>query len=292
MIKPELLGQASSGQINEPDSRPSDHWAIEAVRVQLADHTISIRDVPVVMVDDEMCRKAIAIPEYGDTSGAKDAILYLLSEPHFSHLHEEVALHAIDYNYRLIVNLESELLTKDFMIKLLKVNGNCLLPFIDGEGGFKGLCFEVDQELIDTAISHSYDYFDSFRPEQYTVDAVKACLRCCEFNYDKLKPIGRYHVLTDLMHDEGHWPSKNKRPHNLPDAVTKMMNSKEDRSVYHAYLRKYDMKDVLPLMRTPARRIELLSMLTDEEAKHYLLTTELGADKHFKIKVLENDLGL
>jgi hypothetical protein len=67
----------------------------------------------------------------------------------------------------------------------------------------------------------------------------------------------------------------------------------DDKPLYHLYLRSFPLDEVVTEMSTPARRRELLSVLTREETLHYMKAVPaLKNDRSFKGRALENDLGM
>lgn len=217
---------------------------------------------------------------------------HILSNHDLKHLHGDV--HQKLLADGSISNIDQALVTRDFLLKAVKLNGDNLIQYLDGKGGLKGLPFDLDQELIDAAVSTSTRLFEAFRPDQYSLEAMKANLRCSSYSdYSFLERTGHPTLLTDMMRDEGHWPSGDSRPRFLEDAVEKMMNCREDRQLYHYYLRQFPLEDVVGQMKTPGRRKELLALLTQYEAVRFLkVTPALKKDRVFKARMLEDELGL
>lgn len=254
----------------------------------------SLKDVPDRYLTDELRLGALSRVhrKSSEVDPAWESAQHILSNPDLKHLHADV-------HQKLLVDgsiskIDQSLVTRDFLLKAVESNGDNLIPYLDGKGGLKGLPFDLDQELIDAAVSTSASLFEAFRPEQYSLEAMKANLRNCSYSdHSFLKRTGHPTLMTDMMRDEGHWPSSDPRPRFLEDAVEKMMNCKGDRKYYHFYLRQFPLQDVVTEMRTPKRRQELLALLTPDEAIQYLkMTPGLKNDRVFKARLLEDELGL
>lgn len=275
---------------------PEEHRNFKTLKIWLTANLGSLRDIPSELVDDEL--RLWAVGRVGQKSSSFDpaweSAQLILSQPENAHLHHEVLMLVMENGRKYIKLIDQQLVSRDFLLQALERNGDCLLPYLDGMGGLEGLPFPLDQEIIDAAVSNSTNLFEAFRPDQYSLEAVKANMRCCSYSdLSFLKRIGHESVITDMMRDEGHWPSSDPRPKYLWDAVEKMMACKGDRKDYHFFLRQFPMEDVIAEMKTPRQRQELLQMLTKDEAVHYLkVTPALKKDRRFKARLIEDDLGM
>lgn len=275
---------------------PDEHRNFKVMSLWLKANLGSLKDIPPNLVDDEL--RLLAVGRVSQKSSSFDpaweSAQLILSQSEQAHLHHEVLMQLMENGRKYIKLIDQQLVTREFLLQALERNGDCLIPFLDGNGGVDGLGFPLDQEIIDAAVSNSTSLFDAFRPDQYSDEAVKTNLRNSSYSsYGFLNRIGKPHVLIDLMRDEGHWPSSEPKPKYLWDTVEKLMKCKGDKSMYHLYLRTFPMDDVVAEMKTPARRKELVSILTGDEAMHYLKTnTALKKDRHFKARLVEDGLGM
>lgn len=255
-----------------------------------------IQDIPEKYVDDDLRRVSVRniMRRNSAPDRAWESAQYILSQPDQAHLHHEILMVLMESGREYIKRIDQALVTREFLLQALERNGDCLIPYLDGNGGLAGLPFELDQEIIDAAVSNTTSLFSTFRPDQYSAEAVKSILRRSSYSdYGFLKRIGHDGLLTEMMRDEGHWPSAEPRPKYLWDAVEKMMACKGDRQEYHFFLRQFAVEDVIAEMKTTRQRQELLQMLTQDEVVHYLkITPALKTDRRFKARLIEDDLGM
>lgn len=274
---------------------PDEYRTPKTISKWLEAHKGVLGDVPLELITDDLCRYAVQKVSY--TVGSPiyipwESAKFVLSEPRFQHLHDEIARLIVSRREEYITQIDQSLVTREFLEWALEQNGDALVPYLADGGGVEGLSFEIDQDLIDYAVSRSFNYFKAFEPHQYSAEAVKSCLWRCRFDLDILKPLGLYHLVTELMHERSYWPSEQERPTDMGEAISMLVKAKKDKHLYHAYLRHFDLDKVVDHMRTPARRRELFGMLTRDEAMHYLNSTGLKNDRSFKGALIQDDLGI
>ena len=274
---------------------PVEHQDHGTIVLWLTANLGSLRDIPTELVNDKTRLMATRVGQRSSFfDPAWESAQFLLSQPEYAHLHDQVLMILMEDGGKYITKIDQELVTRDFMLGALEINGDCLRPYLNDDGDLQGLSFPLDQELIDAAVSNTTSLFEAFKPEQYSTKAIKAILDKSSFSsYEFLHRIGHYETFISMMRDEGHWPSNDPKPKYLWDAAEKLMKCKGDRSLYQLFLRTFPMDEVIAEMKTPARRKELLSILTSDETAHYLkVNTALKNDRRFKARLLEQDLGM
>ena len=251
----------------------------------------SLKNIPAHLIDDDMRLLAVNVVPH-DVSGKLAIESFLTIRPADSERYEEIALAFIKHDWTNVNYIDSSIINNAFMEKALAVNGMALIPFLQDLKCVGKI--ELTQELIDLAISCSPAYikFEAFLHDKYRAEAVSECIKKHLFDWNRLKKIGHFQTLVDVIKG-GDWPTHfPDKPESLADGVEKMLSTSKNRIVYRAYVMANPLADVIGCMDSLEKKLELLDMYTNAELAPFLREGPLAVDRDFKGRLLELGLGL
>lgn len=111
---------------------PEEHRDFYTLKLWLKSNLGSLKDIPSRYISDDLIITAVDVGQKSSSfDPAWESAEHILSQPEYAHIHEAVLMVLVERGERYIKKIDQSMITRDFMLKALELNGDCLRSYLN-----------------------------------------------------------------------------------------------------------------------------------------------------------------